>query len=62
MMLILKGKYGYLPKHDVDVPMFKHCVGGHFEVKEIADYIPIFNAHGVQIIIQDTTLSNDGSL
>lgn len=23
------------------------------EVREIADYIPVFNAHGIQIMIQD---------
>lgn len=55
MMLIVRGKKsrGYLPRHDVDLPMFKHCCNGYMEVREIADFIPVFNAHGIQLRIQD---------
>lgn len=57
MMLIVKGKTSgrYLPKHDVDLPMFRHCCNGYIEVQEIADYLPIFIAHNIQIMIQDET-------
>lgn len=58
MMLIVKSKTsgGYLPRHDVDVPMFQHCCNGYTEVREIAEFLPVFGAHGIQVMIQDETL------
>jgi hypothetical protein len=65
MMLIVKSRQsnGYLPQHDIDLPMFKHCTGGFIEVRDIYEFMPVFNAHGIQVMIQDETLSrsNDGS-
>lgn len=58
MMLIVKSKQsgGYLPRHDIDLPMFRHCCEGMIEVKDIHFFMPVFNAHGIQIMIQDETL------
>jgi len=58
MMLIRKTKEKgwYKPAHEADMPMFEHCCGGFIEVRSIADYILVFAAHGIQIMIQDETL------
>lgn len=57
-MLIVKSEERgwYKPRHDIDLPMFKHCCEGFIEVKEIADYLPVFANHDIQIMIQDATL------
>lgn len=59
MMLIVRSKTsrGYLPRHEADLPMFRHCCNGYIEVREIADFIPVFNAHGIQVMIQDETMT-----
>ncbi len=59
MMIIIKSKQsgGYIPRHDADIPMFRHCCNGYMEVRTIADFIPVFNAHGIQVMIQDETLT-----
>lgn len=44
--------------HDVDLLMFQHCCEGSMEVYDLQQYIPVFNAHGIQVMIQDETLSN----
>ncbi len=58
MMLVIKSKtsHGFLPRHDTDLPMFRHCCEGMIEVKDISFFLPVFNAHGIQILIQDETL------
>lgn len=62
MMLIIKSKNsnGYLPRHDADLPMFRHCCEGMIEVWDIHYFMPIFSAHNIQVMIQDETLSNPG--
>ena len=59
MMLIVKSKQsnGYLPRHDIDLPMFMHCTG-YMEVRDIRQFISVFNAHGIQIMVQDETATN----
>lgn len=56
MMLVIKSRksLGYLPANDVDIPMFKHCCGA-IEVSEIRQFIPVFNAHGIQVMLLDET-------
>jgi hypothetical protein len=58
-MLVIKSKnsHGYLPAHDSDLAMFRHCCEGMIEVKDISFWIPVFNVHGIQVMIQDETLS-----
>jgi hypothetical protein len=59
MMLIVKNKQyrGYVPLHEADMSIFKHCTGGFIGVDDINAFMPVFNAHGIQVIIQDETLS-----
>jgi hypothetical protein len=58
MMLIRKTKERgwYKPRQEVDLPMFQHCCEGFIEVRSLADYLPVFAAHGIQLMIQDETL------
>lgn len=58
MMLIVKiTRAGFFkPRHVEDLPMFMHCTDGSIEVLNIAEYIPVFNNHGIQLMIQDETL------
>jgi hypothetical protein len=62
MMLVIRSKTsrGYLPRHDADLPMFRHCCEGMIEVKDIHFYMPVFNAHDIQVMIQDETLPLPG--
>lgn len=59
MMLIAKRKSSgwYSPVHTTDEPIFRHCTEGFIAVKEIAPYLGVFINHGIQIMIQDETLS-----
>lgn len=65
MILIVKNKetLRYVPKHETDMPVFMHCCAGFIEVTDISVWIPVFNAHGIQVMIQDETISEskDGS-
>ena len=58
MMLIVKSKERgwYKPRHEIDLPMFMHCCGGHIEVKDISEYMPVFACHNIQPMFQDETL------
>lgn len=56
MMLIIKSKTGFLPCHDIDLPMFRHCCQDFYQVRDIDPYISVFNAHGIQLMIQDETI------
>ena len=56
MILIAKAKTGFLPVHDADLPIFMHCCAGMIEVKDISFWMPVFAAHGIQVMIQDETL------
>lgn len=58
MMLIIKSKERgwYKPRHEIDLPMFMHCCKGSIEVRDIHAYMPVFNNHNIQIMIQDETL------
>lgn len=57
MMLIAKNKDRfYRPVNDVDLPMFRHCCEGSIGVIDIHFFMPVFNAHDIQIMIQDETL------
>lgn len=55
-MKILKNKKGnYLPKHDRDVSLFRHCCDGMLEVKEwkFKEFERVFLVHNVIIEIED---------
>ena len=55
VMLIIRQSRGYLPKYNSDLPMFRHCCEGMIEVKDINFWLPVFEAHSIQIMIQDET-------
>lgn len=53
MEIIMSKIYGsFLPRHDKDLPMFKHCCEGMIEVKNIQQYEPIFLAHNIVLSIR----------
>ena len=58
MMLIVKNKNSaiYSPRHEIDLPMFRHCCEGMIGVRDINFFMPVFTAHNIQIMIQDETL------
>ena len=60
MMLISRTKERgwFKPTHEIDLPMFRHCCEGMIEVADLNFYLPVFAAHGIQIMIQDETLSS----
>ena len=62
LMLIVKSKTSgnYLPRHDIDLPMFRHCCEGMIEVRSIVDFLPVFYFHDIQVMIQDETLTEQG--
>jgi hypothetical protein len=58
MMLIVKSKNDrfYRPLHEADEAMFRHCCEGSIGVIDIHFFMPVFNAHDIQVMIQDETL------
>lgn len=57
-MLIVKSKSTgwYKPRHDIDLAVFMHCCAGFIEVRDISEFLPVFSAHNIQIMIQDEIL------
>lgn len=60
-MLIRKTKERgwFKPSHEERLPMFMHCCAGFIEVRDISDYLSVFYAHNIQIIIQDETYDKE---
>jgi len=58
-MLVIKSTIDELfrPKYAADIPMFMHCCDGKIAVGDIFIYMPIFNSHNIQIMVQDETLN-----
>ena len=57
MTIIRTPRGNYIPKHDADLPMFKHCCEGMIEVSGHAwpNFTGIFIAHGIALeyIVED---------
>lgn len=55
MLVAKKGDRFYRPVHEIDLPMFRHCCEGSIGVVDIHFFMPVFIAHGIQVMIQDET-------